>query len=68
MQKGERVLFARYAGTKLQVGGDEHVVLSESDVLGVKGSALKDLKPLEVRLFCLLCQYPLFLSFHVAFP
>jgi hypothetical protein len=53
MQKGDNVLFARYAGTKLQVGGEEHVVMGESDVLGTKGASFEDLKPLEVCDSCL---------------
>lgn len=32
---GDRVLFAAYAGTRVKVEGEEYLVLSEQDVLGV---------------------------------
>ncbi len=31
--KGERVLFARYAGTEVKEGDQEYVILRESDIL-----------------------------------
>ena len=35
VQKGDRVLFSKYAGTEVQVEGDEHIIIREDDVLGV---------------------------------
>lgn len=32
---GEVVLFGRYSGTEIKVGGVEHVIIMEDDVLGV---------------------------------
>ena len=32
---GERVLFARYAGTEIKIDGDEYLILRESDVMGI---------------------------------
>jgi chaperonin GroES len=29
------VLFSKYAGTEVQVEGDEHIIIREDDVLGV---------------------------------
>ncbi|MEM7412262.1 MAG: co-chaperone GroES [Myxococcota bacterium] len=35
VKKGDRVLFSKYAGTEVQVDGDEHIIIREDDVLGV---------------------------------
>ncbi len=35
VKKGDRVLFAKYAGTEVKVNGEEHVILSEDDLLGI---------------------------------
>ena len=35
VHKGDRVLFAKYAGSEIEVGGDEHLIIREDDVLGV---------------------------------
>lgn len=35
VKAGERVLFAKYGGTEVKIGGEEHLILRESDVLGV---------------------------------
>ncbi|HEX6971962.1 MAG TPA: co-chaperone GroES [Limnochordia bacterium] len=35
VQAGQRVLFARYAGTEVTVDGNEYLVLSESDILAI---------------------------------
>jgi len=32
---GDRVLFGKYAGTEIQLDGEEHVIIREDDVLGV---------------------------------
>jgi chaperonin GroES len=32
---GDRVLFAKYAGTELSLGGDDHLILDVSDLLAV---------------------------------
>ncbi|MCA2960349.1 MAG: co-chaperone GroES [Silvanigrellales bacterium] len=34
---GDRVLFSKYAGTEVKVGGEEHLILKEDDVLGIIG-------------------------------
>lgn len=34
---GDRVLFAKYAGTEVKLDGEEYMVLKESDVLAVVG-------------------------------
>jgi chaperonin GroES len=35
VQKGDRVLFTKYAGSEIEVGGDEHLIIREDDVLAV---------------------------------
>ena len=35
VHKGDRVLFAKYAGSEIEVGGDEHLIIREDDVLAV---------------------------------
>lgn len=32
---GEHVLFGKYSGTEVKLDGEEHVILRESDILGV---------------------------------
>ncbi len=35
VSKGDRVLFASYAGTDIKVDGEEYLLMSESDILAV---------------------------------
>jgi chaperonin GroES len=35
VKKGDRVLFSKYAGTEINLDGDEHLIIREDDVLGV---------------------------------
>ena len=35
VKKGDRILFAKYAGTEIMVEGEEHLILREEDILGV---------------------------------
>ena len=35
VKKGDRVLFGQYAGTEVTLGGTEHVIVREDDVLGI---------------------------------
>ncbi|GDY11242.1 10 kDa chaperonin [Planctomycetota bacterium] len=35
VQSGDRVLFSSYAGTEVKVGGEDYVVMEESDILAV---------------------------------
>ncbi len=34
---GDRVLFAKFAGTEVALDGTEHVIIREDDVLGIMG-------------------------------
>ncbi|NNL84568.1 MAG: co-chaperone GroES [Myxococcales bacterium] len=35
VKKGDRILFSKYAGTEVNVDGNEHIIIREDDVLGV---------------------------------
>jgi chaperonin GroES len=35
VHEGDRVLFSKYAGTEIQLEGDEHLIIREDDVLAV---------------------------------
>ncbi len=33
VKKGDRILFAKYAGTEVKIDGEEHLIMKEDDVL-----------------------------------
>jgi chaperonin GroES len=35
VKKGDRILFARYAGTEVKISGEEHLMMREDDVLAI---------------------------------
>ena len=35
LKKGDKVLFGKYSGTEVKVGGDEYLVMREDDIMGV---------------------------------
>jgi len=35
IKEGDRVLFGKYAGTEVKIDGEEHLILTESEILGV---------------------------------
>ena len=35
LKKGDKVLFGKYSGTEVKVGGDENLVMREDDIMGV---------------------------------
>lgn len=35
VKAGDRVLFAKYAGTEIKVDGEEHIILGEDEILGI---------------------------------
>ncbi len=35
IKKGDRVLFAKYAGTEIKIEDEEHLVMREDDILGI---------------------------------
>lgn len=37
VKKGDRVLFGKYAGTEVQIEGEEYLIMREDDVLGIIG-------------------------------
>jgi chaperonin GroES len=34
---GDKVLYSKYAGTDIKLGGDEYVLLAEKDILAIVG-------------------------------
>lgn len=35
VKEGDRVLFGKYAGSDVKIGGEEHVIMREDDILGI---------------------------------
>jgi chaperonin GroES len=35
VKKGDKVLFGKYAGTEIKLGGTEYLILKEDDLLGI---------------------------------
>jgi chaperonin GroES len=35
VKKGDRVIFSSYAGTEVKLAGEEYLIISEDDILGV---------------------------------
>jgi chaperonin GroES len=35
VKAGDRILFGKYAGTEIKIGGVEHLILREDEVLGI---------------------------------
>jgi len=35
VKKGDRILFGKYGGTEVKIGGEEYLIMREDDVLGV---------------------------------
>ena len=35
VKKGDRVLFGKYAGTEVQIDGEEYLIMREDDILGI---------------------------------
>jgi chaperonin GroES len=35
VKKGDRVIYGKYAGTEVEIDGDQHMIMSESDLLGI---------------------------------
>ena len=35
VQAGQRVLFAKYAGSEVKIDGEEYLILRESDIMGI---------------------------------
>ncbi|MEW6033521.1 MAG: co-chaperone GroES [Chloroflexota bacterium] len=37
VKKGDKVIYAKYAGTEIKLDDEEYVILRESDILAIKG-------------------------------
>ena len=38
VKEGDRILFGKYSGSEVQLGGKEYLIMKEEDVLGIVGS------------------------------
>ena len=38
LKAGDRILFGKYSGSEVQLGGKEYLIMKEEDVLGIVGS------------------------------
>jgi len=37
VKKGDRILFGKYAGTEIQIEGEEHLIMREDDIIAIVG-------------------------------
>lgn len=35
VKAGDKVLFGKYSGTEIELGGEEHLIMREDDILGI---------------------------------
>lgn len=35
VKKGDKILFSKYAGTEVKIGGNEYLIMREDDILGI---------------------------------
>jgi len=35
VKAGDRILFGKYSGTEVKIGGEEHLIMKEEDILGI---------------------------------
>jgi len=45
LKKGDKVVFPRYAGTEIKLGGEPHLLMSEDEIMGVVEEAGAEEKP-----------------------
>jgi len=38
VKEGDRILFGKYSGSEVKLGGEEYLIMKEEDVLGILGS------------------------------
>ena len=37
VKAGDRILFGKYSGSEVNIGGDEYLIMKEEDILGIVG-------------------------------
>lgn len=37
VKKGDKILFGKYAGTEIQIEGEEHLIMREDDIIAIVG-------------------------------
>jgi len=38
VKKGDSILFGKYAGSEIKIDGEEHLIMTEDDILGIMGN------------------------------
>lgn len=52
VKPGAQVIFSKYAGTELELNGENHLIIKEDDIVGtLETDDIKDLQPLNDRVF-----------------
>jgi len=41
VKKGDKILFGKWSGTEVKMGGDEYLIMKESDIMGIITSSKK---------------------------
>ena len=41
------MVYSRYTGSEVTIGDAEHILMKEADVVGIKGSSVAEMKPLQ---------------------
>jgi chaperonin GroES len=44
VKPGDRVLFGKYSGTDINIGGEEYLIMREEEVLGITAKSSKRVK------------------------
>lgn len=56
MQTGAQIIYSKYAGTEVEFNDVKHLILKEDDIVGIlETDDIKDLKPLNDRVFIKVC-------------
>lgn len=56
MQTGAQIIYSKYAGTEVEFNDVKHLILKEDDIVGIlETEDIKDLKPLNDRVFIKVC-------------
>lgn len=58
IKSGDRVIYSKYAGTEIELQGDDYVILKEEDVIGILpgGDDITKLQPLQDRVLIEVAQ------------
>lgn len=58
VQTGAQIIYSKYAGTEVEFNDVKHLILKEDDIVGLlETEDIKDLKPLNDRVFIKVCLF-----------